>query len=74
MLRTAFFVGAIAGSLLLPTTTLLARGGGGHGGGGHGGGGHGGGGGRGGGVHVGAAGCMWVEGECTSAAVLASAS
>jgi hypothetical protein len=48
MLRTAFIVGAIAASLLLPTTMLQARGGGGHGGGGHGGGGHVGGGGRGG--------------------------
>jgi hypothetical protein len=48
MLRAAFLVGAIAASLCLPTTTLLARGGGGHGGGGHGGGG-----GRGGAVHVG---------------------
>jgi hypothetical protein len=56
MLRTAFIVGAIAASLLLPTTMLQARGGGGHGGGGHGGGGHGGGGGRGGAVHVGGGG------------------
>jgi hypothetical protein len=56
MLRTAFLVGGIAASLLLPTTVLNARGGG-HGGGGHGGGGHGGGGGAvhvdGGGMHMG---------------------
>jgi hypothetical protein len=61
MLRTVFIVGAIAASLLLPTTMLQARGGGGHGGGGHGGGGHGGGGhvgggGRGGAMHVGGGG------------------
>jgi hypothetical protein len=50
MLRTTFFVCSIAASLLIPTTMLQARGGGGHGSGGHGGGG------RGGAVHVGGGG------------------
>jgi hypothetical protein len=57
MLRTAFLVGAIAASLLLPMTMLEARGGG------HGGEGHGGGGARGGAVHFGGGGMHVGEGR-----------
>jgi hypothetical protein len=51
MLRTAFVVVSIVASVLIPTTVLQARGGGGHGGEGHGGAG-----GSGGAVHVGGGG------------------
>jgi hypothetical protein len=62
MLRTAFLVASIAASVLIPTTVLQARGGGGHGGGGH-------------GAEAGAVapsmsgevGCIWAEAECIRA-------